>query len=70
MDKELTNRERRLRYKAEKKGLIVRKGHNTINGCKYPGYLICLNTGFVVTGYNHFNNLIPIEEAEEFINEY
>lgn len=70
MSKELINRERRLRYKAEKKGLRIQKGHNTINGCKYPGYLISLNTGFVVTGYNHFNNLIPIEEAEEFVNEY
>lgn len=70
MNNALINRERRLRYKAQKKGLRVQKRYNTINGCKYAGYLISINTGFVPFGYGHWNNLVPIEEAEAIVEEY
>lgn len=71
MNKELRNRERRLRYRAKQKGLRIRKDYCWINNEKHIGYLISTyNSSLVLTGYNHFNNLIPIEEAEEFINEY
>lgn len=71
MDRELRNRERRLRYKAKKKGLCTRKDYCRINNQKYSGYLISrYGSALVLTGYNHFNNLISIEEAEEFVSEY
>lgn len=71
MNKELKNRESRLRYKARKKGLRIKKDSYRINNQKHSGYLICTYySPLVLTGYNHYNNLIPIEEAEEFVNEY
>ena len=71
MDKSLQNRERRLRYKAKQKGLRIRKENYQINNRKYSGYLVSrYGSALVLTGYNHYNNLISIEEAEEFVNEY
>lgn len=71
MNKELKNRERRLRYKAKQKGLRIRKENYQINNRKYSGYLVSrYGSALVLTGYNHYNNLISIEEAEEFVNEY
>ncbi len=71
MNKELNNRERRLRYKAKQKGLRIRKENYQINNRKYSGYLVSrYGSALVLTGYNHYNNLISIEEAEEFVNEY
>lgn len=68
MDKSLQNMERRLRYKAKQKGLRIQKEHYG----EHSGYLICKeDSRFVVAGYNHtFRNLLSIEEAEEFVNEY
>lgn len=71
MNKELRNREQRLRYKARKKGLRIRKDYYRINNQKYSGYLISrYGSALVLTGYHHYNNLISIEEAEEFVAEY
>ena len=71
MNKELQNRERRLRYKAKKKGLRIRKDYYRIDNQKYSGYLISrYGSALVLTGYNHYNNLISIEDAEEFVNKY
>lgn len=71
MDKSLQNRERRLRYRAKQKGLRIRKENYQINNRKYSGYLVSrYGSALVLTGYNHYNNLISIEEAEEFVNEY
>ena len=68
MNKELNNRESRLRYKAKQKGLRIQKEHYG----EHSGYLICKeDSRLVVAGYNHpFRNLLSIEEAEEFVNEY
>lgn len=71
MNKELRNRERRLRYQAKQKGLRVRKDCYRINNQKYSGYLISrYGSAIALTGYNHYNNLISIEDAEEFVAEY
>ena len=68
MDKELRNREQRLRYKARKKGLCIKKEHYG----EHSGYLVIKeDTKYVVGGYNHpWRNLMPIEDAEEFVAEY
>lgn len=66
-----TNRERRLRRNAEKKGLAVCKRRFKINGVSYPGFLIMEERSrLVLTGYGYWNNLIPLEEAEDFVSEY
>lgn len=64
---ELKNREQRLRYAAEKKSLRVQK-----QTCKpITGYLISKeNSPLVIAGYNHYRNLLPIDEAEAFVEEY
>ena len=64
---ELKNRERRLLYAAQKKGLCVQKQQKET----HTGYLIVkADTKAVIAGYNHFDNLLPIEQAERFITEY
>ena len=77
MDKELRNRENRLRYLAKKKGLYLQKGKwyqywDNYNYDSYVGYCVgSLYTGFLIVGYNQWNeNLLTIEEAEEFIKNY
>ena len=77
MDKEFRNRERRLRYLARKKGLYLQKGKwyqywDSHNYDSYVGYCVgSLYTGFLIVGYNQWNeNLLTIEEAEEFIKNY
>lgn len=71
MDKELQNRERRLRYWAKKKGLRIIKDNYRIGGETYSGYLITrYGSALVLTVYNHYNNLISIEDAERFVAEY
>ena len=71
MNRELQNRERRLRYRAKQKGLRIRKENYLLNNQKYSGYLISrYGSALVLTGYNHYNNLISIEEAEDFVAEY
>lgn len=64
---ELKNREQRLRYAAEKKGLRVQK-----QTCKpITGYLISKeNSPLVIAGYDHYQNLLPIQEAEAFVEAY
>ena len=64
---ELKNREQRLRYVAEKKGLVVQKQSKET----HTGYLIVkADSKLVVAGYDHFDNLLSIEEAEKFVEEY
>lgn len=71
MDRTLRNRERRLRYKARQKGLRIRKDSCLINDEKRIGYQISrYGSPIVLTGYNRYNNLISIEEAEEYVAEY
>ena len=71
MDRELQNRERRLRYKARQKGLRIRKDSCLINNEKRIGYQISrYGSPVVLTGYNRYNNLISIDEAEEYVAEY
>ena len=71
MDRELQNRERRLRYKARQKGLRIRKDSCLINNEKRIGYQISrYGSPVVLTGYNCYNNLISIDEAEEYVAEY
>lgn len=77
MDKRLKNREYRLRYKAKKKGLYIQKGkwyhyRDTHIRDTYIGYCIgSLETGRLLTGYDQWNeNLLSLEEAEEFVTNY
>lgn len=64
---ELKNREQRLRYAAEKKGLRIQK-----QTCKpITGYLISKeDSPLVIAGYDHYQNLLPIQEAEAFVEAY
>lgn len=67
MNKELQTRERRLRYRAKQKGLRIQKEHYG----EYSGYLISrYDSGMILAEYHHYDNLIPIKEAEEFVAEY
>ena len=71
MNKELQNRERRLRYKAKKKGLYIRKENYQINNETYSGYLVIKETGVVIACYSHpWKNLVTLDEAETIISEY
>lgn len=67
MKNDLMNRERRLRYAAEKKGLHIQK-----KTCEpITGYLISReDSQLVIAGYGHYRNLVPLDEAEQFIAEY
>ena len=67
MKKDLINRERRLRRQAEKKGLRIQK-----QTCKpITGYLISKeNSPLVIAGFDHYRNLLPIDEAEQFVEAY
>lgn len=67
MKTELKNRERRLRRQAGKKGLRIQK-----QTCKpIPGYLISNeNSPLVIAGYDHYQNLLPPDEAEAFVEAY
>jgi len=67
MKKDLMNRERRLRYAAEKKGLHIQK-----KTCEpITGYLISReDSPLVIAGYGHYQNLLPIDEAEQFVEAY
>ena len=74
---ELRNRERRLRYKAAKKGLYIQKGkwyqyYDMHNYYSESGYCIGkLELGLLIAGYDQFNeNLMTIEKAEEFVENY
>ena len=65
MKKDLINRERRLRRQAEKKGLRIQK-----QTCKpITGYLIS-KEALVIAGFDHYRNLLPIDEAEQFVEAY
>ena len=67
MKKDLINRERRLRRQAEKKGLCIQK--QTYK--PITGYLISKeNSPLVIAGYGHYQNLLPIGEAEAFVEAY
>lgn len=77
MDKELRNRENRLRYLAKKKGLYLQKGKwyqywDSHNYSSYIGYCVgSLLTGRLIIGYDQWNqHLLTLEEAEEFIQNY
>lgn len=67
MKTNLMNRERRLRYAAQKKGLRIQKEtHEPITG-----YLISReDSPLVIAGYGHYRNLLPLEEAEQFVEVY
>lgn len=67
MKKDLINRERRLRRQAEKKGLRIQK-----QTCKpITGYLISKESSpLVIAGFEHYQNLLPIDEAEQFVEAY
>lgn len=67
MKKDLINRERRLRRQAEKKDLRIQRQTKET----HTGYLIVTaDTNAVVAGYNYYDNLLPIEEAEQFVEAY
>ena len=77
MDKVLRNKENRLRYKANKKGLYLKKGkwyqyHDMHNCQSYTGYSVGdRSTGLLLTGYDEWNqHLLTLEEAETFILSY
>lgn len=71
MDRELQNKERRLRHKAEQKGLRIKKGSYRIDNQKYSGYLIMKQSGMVIADcQRYWNGLAPIDDAEAIINEY
>jgi hypothetical protein len=77
MDKELRNRENRLRYRARQKGLYIQKGkwyqyYSQYSYESNTGYCIGrLDKGMLITGYDQWNNnLLTIEEAEEYVSEY
>lgn len=77
MNKELRNRENRLRYQAKKKGLYIQKGkwyqyRDSYNYDSYIGYCIgSLRTGRLLIGYDQWNeNLLSLEETEEFVTNY
>lgn len=77
MEKELRNRENRLRYKAKMKGLYLQKGkwYQYRDSHLYNAYIgYCIGssiTGRLIVGYDQWNeNLLTIEEAEEFISNY
>lgn len=61
------NRERRLRRQAKTKGLCVQR-----QTCKpISGYLISRDDSpLVIAGYNHYRNLMSLEEAEAFVEAY
>ncbi len=64
---ELKNREQRLRYAAEKKGLRIEKQTKET----HTGYLIVkADSHMVVAGYNYYDNLLPLDEAEQFVEAY
>ncbi len=64
---EVKNRDRRLRYAAGKKGLRIQKR----TFAPITGYWISEEkSGFIVAGYHHYKNLMPIDEAEEFVAEF
>ncbi len=64
---ELNNREQRLRHAAEKKGLHLEKQTKET----HTGYLIVkADSHAVVAGYNHYDNLLPLDEAEQFVEAY
>lgn len=67
MKNDLMNRERGLRYAAQKKGLRIQK-----KTCEpITGYLISReDSPLVIAGYDHYQNLLPIDEAEQFIAAY
>jgi len=69
MDKELRNRENRLRYLAKKKGLYLQKGKwyqywDSHNYDSFIGYCVgSLYTGFLIVGYNQWNeNLLTFDD--------
>lgn len=71
MDRELQNRERRLRYQAKKKDLYIRKERYKIGGETYSGYLVLGHTGIPIVWFSRpLNNLMTIDEAEAIISEY
>lgn len=71
MDRELKNREQRLRYRAKKKGLQIKKENFWINNEKYSGYLVIMQTGTPIVWFSHpLNNLMPIDEAEAIVREF
>ncbi len=63
----LKNREQRLRYAAKKKGLRIQK--RTFE--PITGYWISKEESrLVIAGFHHYQYLMPIDEAEEFVEEY
>ena len=77
MNRELVNREQRLRYKARKKGLYIKKGkwyqyYDTYRYESHTGYGVGrLDLGLLIAGYDEYNNnLMTIEEVEEFVEDY
>ena len=68
MNKELQNRERRLRYKARQKGLRIRKDSCLINNEKRIGYQISrYGSPVVLTGYNRYNIAVNHQSSSTFI---
>ena len=71
MDRELKNREQRLRYRAKKKGLQIKKENFWINNEKYSGYLVINHPGTPIVSFSRpLNNLMTIDEAEAITSEY
>ncbi len=66
MKMDLASKERRLRYHAAKKGLYVQKNNKPITGYRIGK----MDSGLVIAGYHHIDNLMPLEEAEEFVAGY
>lgn len=77
MDKQLRNRENRLRYRAKQKGLYIKKGkwyenYNQYSGESHTGYCVGeIALGILIAGFDQWNrHLMTIEEAEEYVEEY
>ena len=77
MNQQLRNREQRLRYKAVKKGLYIKKG----KWYQWFSQYYCeVHTGYsvgredihlLIEGYDEWNqHLMTIEEAEAFVDKY
>jgi hypothetical protein len=77
MDKQLRNRESRLRYRARQKGLYIKKGkwYEAYSQYSYEthiGYCVgdCISS-FLIAGYDNWNrHLMTIEETEAYVDEY
>ena len=77
MTKELKNRERRLRYKANQKGLFIKKT-KWLESWNCHGYKTAIGycigsreSGCIIAGFKDwFTKMMTLEEAEKYVAEY